>query len=419
MATTNGLAGSGEPDMTLIGELLEEISRNPPAVGARKLLVEHYISIGWLDAAMDNAKELKPLAPRDTDVNGFLAVLRKKPEPPAPEKKPAPAASASVPNVRVWDPRTGRYKKGPAQNHAKSASEVATVQLHADLEPARQDLAQGYQALRAKAKFVLADLLNLQALQKIAGLPPSKNVAKIQVIAGNAGNTSLHRSGPPGSARFVARTMREHPNEATILAISDLEDTMSWVREPHGQPSGADDDAVRDVLVKRGDAVQSALPESLGIHCELALMHVEHENLERNYANTETMLGDEVKDIPRANFYVTEDNYAWDMEELVQAITVGKGIMRNPLSKEMFTMKDIKGILIHPLGKSLAALAVEQREMSKGVRIETINRMDTLSKVLLEDQSSDTLPSRKAVDEFLAYIATCECLTVALLTRLT
>src|SRR6059036_945548 len=51
MAATSGAAGSGEPDMALIGELLEEISRHPPAIAARKLLCEHYISIGWLDAA--------------------------------------------------------------------------------------------------------------------------------------------------------------------------------------------------------------------------------------------------------------------------------------------------------------------------------------------------------------------------------
>jgi hypothetical protein len=55
----------------------------------------------------------------------------------------------------------------------------------------------------------------------------------------------------------------------------------------------------------------------------------------------------------------------------------------------------------------LAALGVEQREMSKGVRAETITQMERLAAILLEDQSSDTVPSRVAVDEFLAYIATC------------
>lgn len=78
----------------------------------------------------------------------------------------------------------------------------------------------------------------------------------------------------------------------------------------------------------------------------------------------------------------------------------------------MFTPKDVKGILLHPLGKSLAALAVKQNEMSKGVRAETISQMDKLAQVLLEDQSSDTLPSRKAVDGFLAYVATCECFSL-------
>ncbi|KAF2818490.1 hypothetical protein CC86DRAFT_375718 [Ophiobolus disseminans] len=406
MAPTTGLSGSGEPDMALIGELLEEISRNPPAVGARKLLVEHYITVGWLDAAMDNAKELKTLAPRDSDVIQFLEVLQKKPQPPAPEKGTVPIRSRAVAEARVWDPRTGRYKKTTSSTHTEKPFGTSIIHLSSNLEPARQDLTHGYQALRAKAKFVLADLLNIQALQKKAGVAPSKNVAKVQALSGGYDSPPATISGPPGSARSIARTIRDSPSEATNLAMSDLEDTMKWVREPQGRPSGIDDDAMRDVLVKRGDAIQSALPEDLKVHCELALMHIEHEYLKRNYANTETMLGDDVQDVPRANFYVTEDNYFWDMQELVQAITVGKGIMRNPLSKEMFTPKDIKGILMHPLGKPLAALAVKQHEMSKGVRIETINQMEKLSHVLLEDQTSDTLPSRKAVDEFLAYIAT-------------
>jgi hypothetical protein len=111
MAATTGIAGSGEPDMALIAELLEDISRNPPAVAARKLLVEHYISVGWLEAAMDNAKELKSLAPRDADVAQFLQILQKKPDPPAPDKPSKPALSVPVSNTRVWDPATGRYQK--------------------------------------------------------------------------------------------------------------------------------------------------------------------------------------------------------------------------------------------------------------------------------------------------------------------
>jgi hypothetical protein len=409
MATTTGITGSGDPDMALIAELLEDISRNSPAVAARKLLVEHYISVGWLEAAMDNAKEIKSLAPADREVTEYLRILQKKPDLPASEKQSTSFSSVPVLDARVWDPKTGRYKKTTTGNHARKASEVPNIKLNGDLEYERQDLTQGYQTLRAKAKSVLSDLIRLQSLQKKAGLPSSNNIAKTQAIAEKGVISLANRLDPPGSGRSIARTIRDNPKEAMSIAIADLVHTMKWIREPHGQPSDATDDAVRDVLVKRSDAVQSALPNNLKVYCELALMHMEHECLTRNYVNSETMLGDEVKDIPRANFYVTEDNYAWDMDELVQAISANNGVLRNPLSKEMFTPQDIKGILLHPLGQPLAALGVEQREMSKGVRAETIEHMERLANILLKDQTSDTLPSRKAVDEFLAYIATCMC----------
>jgi hypothetical protein len=409
MAATTGIAGSGEPDMALIAELLEDISRNPPALPARKLLVEHYMSIGWLEAALDNAKDLKTLAPRDRDVVQFVQTLEKRPDLPAPAKQPTSVVTAPALDAREWDPKTGRYRKPTSSKHARKASEAPIVGIHGDVDAARQDLTQGYQNLRAKAKHVLADLLHLQKLQRKAGLPPSKYVDKVQAIAEGGGFGQAATLKPPGSARSVARLMRDNSDEAASLAISDLEDTVKWIRAPHWKPSGVDDDAVRDFLVKRTEAVQSTLPDSLKVFCELALMHVEHEYLERNYANTETMLCEEIKDVPRANFYVTEDNYAWDMEELVQAITANNGVLRNPLSLEMFTPKDVKGILLHPLGKPLAALGVEQHEMSKGIRIDTIVHMEELSNVLLTDQTADTLPSRKAVDEFLAYVATCRC----------
>jgi hypothetical protein len=419
MAPTTGIAGSGEPDMALIAELMEDMSRNPPAFAARKLLVEHYISVGWLEAALDNAKELESMDSADKDVKQFLVLLQKKPDLPAPEQKPA-VLSAPPLDTRTWDPKTGQYEKPSKSRGATQTTAISTFRLDGDLEPARHDLTQGYQSLRAKAKYIIADLLNLQTLQKEAGLAPSQHTTKIQAITEGHEHSTTVQLGPPSSVRSVARKIRDNPKQANSLAIADFEDTILWIRKPHGKPSGASDDTIRDVLVKRRDTLQSGLPEDLKIHCELALMHMEHEYLNRNYANSETMLGDEVKDIPRANFYVTEDNYAWDMDELVQAITANSGVLRNPLSKEMFTPKDIKGILFHSLGKPLAAMAVQQHEMSKGVRAETITRMEKLSRVLLEDQSSDTLPSRTAVDEFLAYIATCKfcfahvCISVAL-----
>lgn len=394
MATASGGTGSGEPDMVLVGELLEEISRRPPAVAARKLLVEHYISVGWLDAAAENANELKRLAPTDSDVIAFLAILSKKPEPPAP-----------TPQSRAARAQTPLSSRPPMKPTRKPIPE-STVKLPGNLDSARQDLSQGYTALRHKAKSLLIDLLHLQALQKKNGLPQSQNTARIRAIVEGRNANSTVSAGPPGSARSVARKIQADPDKGTELAISDLEDMMKWLREPHGKPSGVDDDTVRDALVKRMHSLESALPDSINFYPELAFMHVQHENLQKNYVNDETMLGDAVKDIPRENFLVTEDNYAWDMDELAQAITANGGVMRNPLSRQLFTPKDIRGIVQHPLGKRLAALQLEQHEMSKGVRDETITQLEKLAKLLLDDQSSDALPSRHAVDEFLAYIAT-------------
>jgi hypothetical protein len=136
MAAITGAAGSNEPDMGLIGELMEDISRNPPAIGARKLLVEHYISVGWLDAALDNAKELKTLAPRDSDIAVYLQVLQKRPAPLAPEIPQV----VSVTHTCTWDPVTGRYKRTAVSKHVTQRSMASAVELTGNLEPARNDL---------------------------------------------------------------------------------------------------------------------------------------------------------------------------------------------------------------------------------------------------------------------------------------
>lgn len=389
--------------MILVNELMENIQRHPPAVPARKLLVEHYIACGWLDAAKDDLETLKLHAPRDPDVASLAAILDKKPELPPPDDSP----------------RTSRIKPSSVQKTVKRHVQHKTAQplpkLDGNLDSARKELADGYSALRSKAAFILTDLLHLRSLQQKVNFPQSKYTPRIQAIVNGKRSDTVTRAGPPGSARGVARAIQASPEKALELSIADLEDTVHWVRAPNGQSSGASDDVVRDALVKRVHALESALPDELKIHSELALMHIVHENLEKSYANDETMLGDLVKDIPRENFYVTEDNYAWDMDELVQAITANGGVMRNPLSKQMFTPKDVRGILMHPQGKTLAALQVQQHEMSKGVRPETISHLEKLGKVLLDDQSSDQLPSRHAIDEFLAYLATCKSTSPACL----
>ncbi|KAF6222476.1 hypothetical protein HO173_013428 [Letharia columbiana] len=100
-----------------------------------------------------------------------------------------------------------------------------------------------------------------------------------------------------------------------------------------------DQDRTREALVKRVKALKALLPESLQSLAGLAMMYVEHEILQRKYINNETMALDAISSIPRANFWTSEDGCAWDMENLAVAITSGKGVMRNPLSKQMFATR--------------------------------------------------------------------------------
>ncbi|KAF2640489.1 hypothetical protein P280DRAFT_320250 [Massarina eburnea CBS 473.64] len=386
---TSGASGSGEPDMVLISELLETMARHPPAIAARKLLVEHYVAVGWLDAAKENLAELKKSHPQDSDVVRLSAIVEKPSEPAHEAVRNSTKQSCKAPK--------------PLRKPVKQTRQPPPPKLNGDLEGARKELAEGYTSLRLKANAILTNLKYLAALQKRNGLPQSDNTARIQRIVD--GRKPDVGQGPPGSIRGVARAVCANSEKALDIIIADLEETMNWIRSPHGKPSGADNDTVRDALIKRSQALKDTLPETLRIHCEMGLLHMEHENLERNYVNDETMYGDLVKDIPREDFYVTEDNYAWDLTELVQAITVNGGVMRNPLSKVIFTPKDIRGILAHPHGKSLAALQVEQHEMSQGVRLETILQLENLAKVMLDDNSQDQLPTRLAIDEFMAYVA--------------
>lgn len=387
MTAPAATSGSGNPDMAFINELYEEISRNPPAIEARKLLVEQFAAVGWLEAAGDAVKELKQLAPQDPDVKTWVLTFCK------PEETSRKAAS-----------------KAPAQPPAT---------LPDDLDSARQELAQGYKALRNRAKTLLVEMLHLRSLQNQKGIPDSyqtelsssKNIPDLTAIVDGRMSTVV-RARPPGNARTVAKTMQTKPAQAVEIALANLEDAARWLRAPNGKPSSIDNDGVREALVKRVRALAAALPEKLQEHPETALMHFEHEFLQRTYVNDETMLGDQISDIPRANFWVTEDGYAWDMEELAQAITSNSGVMRNPLSRQMFTPRDIRAIVQHPMGRQLAALQVEQNQMSKGVRLQTIEHLEKLATTLLADQSSDQLPSRHAIDEFMAYCATCELIPI-------
>lgn len=382
--TTDPLLGEQkrEPDMSLLSELYEEIERNPRAIEARKLLIEQYVSTGWTDAARDAAQELLKLKPRNAEIKRLVQSLKED----AKEQKPA---------------------SKPGENHFPAPSEAirsSVPQLPEDREKGKQQLLQGYQALMEQAKALLRESTMLRDLsshqntgastsidasskrgffssffatnkredaspaQKEDFISPrfEKHIPDLVAIADGRISTVVGVK-QTGSVRSVARSMEARSHEAVDIAFKDLEETARWLSSAASSKSPLDSDGVRESLVKRVRTLEAALSDNLKPHAFTALMHVEHEVLRKKYIGGDTtMLGDPISEIERASFYVTEDGYPWDVSELAQAISSNGGVMRNPLSRQMFTIKDINAVVQHPLGRHLAALDIEQKKLKLG-----------------------------------------------------
>jgi hypothetical protein len=394
-------------DMSILSDLYEQIEQNPPALEARIILIQQYTEAEWFDSARGAIQALLSIDPFNNEAILLSEVVSER-ERETGKTKPIPTPTPS--------PRTP----------------IAKVQLNEDLEQVKLELQLGYEALRTHAEKLLRESRLIRDLaDKNAGsnsaspfkgkgisFPFSNGPEKqdnaflarfdahiVNLTALSSGRvSSVIRVRQPSGARTIAREMESSPLKAVDIAVADLDSMARWLRSTDSSISG---DELRDVLVKRVQALSTALPEDMKVHATTALMHAEHEVLQRKYLyGDETMLGDPVSEIPRARFWVTEDGYPWDMDELASAIASNGGVMRNPLSRQMFSVNDIRAIVQHPLGKRLAALEMEQKSLSQGVRPKTIDEIEKMATVLLADMSEDQMESRHVVDAFLAYTAT-------------
>lgn len=276
-----------------------------------------------------------------------------------------------------------------------------------------RELEEGYIALLENTRALQKETELLQNLKEMGPLIGDEHIVDLTALA-QGRISSVLKVKPLDSAKDVSEKVMakldDDGNGSLLILIKDLQNVVQYSAnsrmDPRGSQPSTDNDNVREILVKRVRALKGLLPVNLRELADTALMHVEHEVLRRGYTNDETMYGDAVVDIPRERFWASEDGYAWDMDELAQAITSGGGVMRNPLSKELFTPTDIRSITRHPEGKRLQALQVNQSELKKGVRPTTVNNMAQLATVLDKDVTEDQLPSRRAVEEFLSYVAT-------------
>jgi len=372
--------------MTLISELWDTIERNPPAIRARVLLMQQWINAGWFDAARDTAQELLQHDPANPEARQFLQANGGTQAPPSSNGTTGRSSGASHSRSRRGIPQLLHLPRTP--------EERAKMEL---------ELAEAYKAIRGRAEILLRETRLMSGLQ---GKPLPDNHATVQDLKHLADGriSSVVPKASPCSVRALAKAIEADRPRALDVLIEDLGYVVFWLRS--SASTIVDNDSVRETLAKRIRVLSAALPDDLHNLPQSALMHIEHEELGHTYANSETMYGDDVSKIPRANFWASEDGYAWDMEELATALACNGGVMRNPLSKQMFTPDDVRAIIAHPLGNQLAAMQVAQDKLSKGVRSATVDQLDQLSAALLADQSDDQLSSRHALDAFLRYNAT-------------
>jgi hypothetical protein len=307
------------------------------------------------------------------------------------------------------DPRNGaarRYLQGrqdgmPGETSSARHPEFGHSQrTQEDFLSVEKSLEEGYTSLKLQAKLLREEI---EAVHALGGISPDEEViSNLQAISDGDVNMAISTM-QPLPVRERARVIMATPRRCQELIVEDFENFARWATSQN-PPLGPDD--IRERLVKRKTLLEAALPESMQQFSTAALTHIEREYLRKKYVNSETMLDNRIEDIPKRNFFVSEDNYAWDMEELAQAIASNDGVMRNPLSRQMFSESDIRMMLTHPLGQRLKPLQVAQSQLKKGVRPATIDRIEKLGRIMLADQSADAAPCREAIDEFQAYVAT-------------
>ena len=350
--TNNRHENYPDPDIALIGELIEHISRNPSAVEAREILMQQYNTCGWFQGAKEVAENILELDPFNLDANACLDAELERID------------RRVKANAGVGKPRQTNEKAPTGEG---IPSWKPTVLPISSPSSALRELEEGYHDLLKRARSLHEQTKLWDDLKVVNSYDSEEHVLNIAMLA--QGKLShVVRTEPLTSVKDVAKAIttknEERDGSGVDIAYEDLEGVVEKLSSKSGKAKTLLDDeydTLRDALVKRVSSLKALVPEGVKMLVDRALMHAEHELLHRSYVNTETMYGDAVSDILRENFFASEDGYAWDMNELASAITSNKGVMRNPFSKVMFTPADVRNIVQHPLGKRLAALQMDQK----------------------------------------------------------
>jgi len=355
--------------------------------------MHQYVQVGWREEAIAMADQVLQLQPKNPEALQVKAAYASK-NSAISHGKASESKIQSKPRIRSQLKRTSKGKYNA----------IRPPQSDIERDEMEDNFTTGIKQIRHIAADFHEDLVVVSKLLEQYETTDFWKERTASVLALSEGRfNAVIDGGAPCSVRELCRMIEAQPDEAIDLAADDFVNIVTWFRQ---EDDAVDLGAVRDRLVRRVRALSAALPEDLQFVAEQGLMHAEHEGLGKTYVNDETMLGDSILDIPRSRFWVSSDNYAWDMEELVNCLTARSGVMRNPLSLEMFNAEDVETIVTHPLGITLGAAQVEQEKLANGVRLSTIKAMETLSAALLADQTADQAPTRLALDVFKQYTAT-------------
>ncbi|ORY17009.1 hypothetical protein BCR34DRAFT_622179 [Clohesyomyces aquaticus] len=358
------------PEREVLVDLYSALETDPSNPRIHERLLEAWIDRQDEDMALGVATDLLQLDRDNTRAKGYLA--SKGMGLPKNEYRLSPRARSSPPPSRMTAEKWKNVEKELEDGYTSLKSEATML----------------YEELTATSKNTKEEVEMLKNLKLIADGHVSSAVPMAE----------------PLSVRETARKIMAHQSKAQDILIEDLEIVTHWMKL---QVPAPDTDALRSRLVKRKTLMEAALPASLAATVSVAFATAERELLQKQYVNKFTMLLEEpISTIPRDRFLVTEDNYAWDMEELTQSLASNGGVMRNPLSRQLFSESDIRSILSHPLGKRLQQMQEAQHQLKQGFRVATLDWIEKLGSIMVQDQTEDAGPSRHAMDEFLAYAAT-------------
>lgn len=379
-------------DGDIIAELWDAIANSPYDVELKAVLMEQYLQMGpeWRDTATEIASQILQMHPDHQEAKRIAFQQGTRQKPTQSNRQSKTRSTPSSPRVTNRSSTEGAPAVRPI------------VPLHLpenDILGLEDQFKRGIRRIQQNSKLLHEDAQALSAIP-VEWEGWEEHIANLQALTEGRFNAVV--TGSPCSVRELARDIQNRKEEAVDVATDDFNDYVLWLERVEKVTS---DKGIRDRLMRRARALQSALTKDLEWVASAAMMHAEHEGMEREYENDETMLGDTIAEIPRENFWVSDDNYAWNMSELAQALTTQGGVRVNPLTGKLFSKDDVESIVRHPLAGGLAEVQLEQESLAQGVRAKTIEQMEVLSAVLLADQSEDQAPTRLALDVFQQHVA--------------